>query len=688
MRSSVLASLMLAGALLAPSTAPTSHAQGVAPGTTMTAPKARVIVKLRADSPLLRAQALSASAPRAGRAEAMGRRVGLALRAGIDVDERSQVMLADGIDSAQLAQRLAAEADVEYAVPDRRRHRMAAPNDPLYLAGPPVVGTSGGPVVGQWYLRAPVDPVKSSLDAEAAWAVTTGSSAIVVAVLDTGVRFDHPDLRRAAQGGPLLAGYDMISDVDVANDGNGRDADPSDPGDWVSQNDITSNPGSFGPCSVEPTSSWHGTQVSGIIAASTHNGIGMAGIGRNVRILPVRVLGKCGGFDSDIIAGIKWAAGLSVPGVPANPNPARVINLSLGSVDNCDATNPNAVPYREAFSAVAAVGTVVISSAGNSAGHPVATPANCPGVIAVAALRHVGTKVGFSDIGPEIAISAPGGNCINVGEGEPCLYPILTTTNSGVTMPTIGLGGSIYTDAFNASLGTSFSSPLVAGTAALMLAAQPSLTPAEVRSLLQATARSFPTTGGDNGVGGDPVTECVAPQAGVDQFQCYCTTSTCGAGMLDAGAALRAVLASAGIVANITVTTSTPTANQPVLLSAAATAIAPGGAAIASYLWEISSDGGGIVTAFGSATNASTASITPIAGGLFSVRLTVQDTLGHSSSTQASVVVSGAALPPPPPPPAESSGGGGALGIAWLALLLCAVLALCLVPPRSAARKR
>ena len=257
---------------------------------------ARVIVKLKADSPLLREQALSATAHEIGRAQALGQRLGLAMSAGSTVSERSQVVFASGITSAELAQRLALEGDVEYAVPDRRRHHFVAPNDPLYADG--VAGN--GPAVGQWYLRAPTGAVQSSINVEAAWSITTGSPNVVVAVLDTGVRFDHPDLLAVAAGGNLLPGYDMISDVAVANDGNGRDPDPSDPGDWLTQAEISTRGGPFYQCSTTPEgSSWHGTQTAGLIAALTNNGIGMASVGRHVRVLPVRVLGKCGGQRSE-----------------------------------------------------------------------------------------------------------------------------------------------------------------------------------------------------------------------------------------------------------------------------------------------------------------------------------------------------------------------------------------------------
>ena len=202
-----------------------------------------MIVKYKADSKLLRKDLATAAAQHASQAEALGNRVGLTLRAGDGVAERTHVIFAKGITSDQLAQRLAAESDVEYAVPDLRRHHTSVPNDPLYLVGPSVEGTAGGPVVGQWYLRAPTGDVQSSINIEPAWDLVTSASSIVVADLDTGVRFDHTDLLGVAVGGNLLPGYDMISDVAVANDGDGRDADPSDPGDWLTQAEISQRAG-------------------------------------------------------------------------------------------------------------------------------------------------------------------------------------------------------------------------------------------------------------------------------------------------------------------------------------------------------------------------------------------------------------------------------------------------------------
>jgi serine protease len=522
-------------AALVAAVAPQVDAQAVdAPGTSG---NARVIVKLKADSPVLRKRALSVAEDRIGRAEALGQRLGFPMAAGAAISERAQVVFATGITSAELAQRLARESDVEYAVPDRRQFALTAPNDPLYASGVP----GNGPAVGQWYLRAPAGIVKSSLDVETAWNVTHGSPGIVVAVVDSGVRFDHPDLLAVAAGGNLLPGYDMISDVDVANDGDGRDGDASDPGDWVTQAEISNPSGPLYQCARSPNDSrWHGTKVSGLIAALTDNGVGMASVGRNVRVLPVRAAGKCGGYESDIIAGMRWAAGLAVAGVPANPNRARVINLSLGGDGECSAD------YKDAIAEINAAGTVIVAAGGNSNGHAVTVPANCDGVIAVAGLRHAGTKVGFSAVGLEIAVSAPAGNCVNTAANSPCVYPILTTSNSGTTNP----ANPIYTDSYNTALGTSFSAPLVAGTAALMLSAQPSLTPSQVKLLIEATARPFPTTGGDNT--GAVVTTCAPPKYDalgnpVDQLECYCTIDTCGAGMLDAGAAVLA--ASAGMPA-------------------------------------------------------------------------------------------------------------------------------------------
>ena len=473
--------------------------------------EARVIVKYKTDSTLMRA--LSATDPKGAQprhAAALSQRLGLALANGRVLGIRTQGLRATGLSSSALVARLAAQPDVEWAVIDERRYINALTNDPL-LAGaqaPPVT-----PTVGQWYLRAPDSTAVSAINAVGAWDVTTGSPGLTVAVLDTGVRLDHPDLI-----GKLHPGYDFVHDASTGSDGDGRDADASDPGDWSAANDCPGEPAS--------DSSWHGTQVAGLIGAATNNGFGMAGVARNVMLLPVRVLGRCGGYDSDIIAAMRWAAGVtSDVGFGSsvtftNSHPAKVINMSLGSAGACQPS------YRDVIAEVNAVGVSVVVSAGNGVGTAVDTPANCPGAIAVAGVRHVGTKVGYSSLGPEVAIAAPAGNCVNLS--GPCLYPLLTTVNTGPTTPL----ASAFTDSSKPSLGTSFSAPLVAGTVALMLSHNAALTVAGVKAVLQSSARMFPTSGGDAAAAA-----CQAPNA-VQQVECYCTTSTCGAGLLNAAAAV------------------------------------------------------------------------------------------------------------------------------------------------------
>lgn len=472
---------------------------------------ARVIVKYKAQASVMRSAATAGSSTKGPQhAALLGGRTGMSLSDGRIVDRHSQVVRgAPGTSSAALAAHLAADPDVEYAVPDRRRHALAVPNDPLFAASPIT-----SPAAGQWYLRAPDATFVSAINAVGAWDISSGSATVVVADIDTGVRFDHPDLANK-----LHPGYDFITDPTSAADGDGTDADATDPGDWT-------NAGDCGFGSHASASSWHGTQTAGLIGAQTSNALGMASVGHDVMILPVRVLGKCGGLDSDIIAGMLWAGGVSSLPV-VNAHPARVINMSLGGSGTCSQA------YQDAITQLTAAGVVIVASAGNDEGLAVSTPANCPGVIAVAGLRNVGTKVGFSSIGTEVALAAPGGNCINIGANDPCLYPILSATNSGTQSP---LAPS-YTDSFDFAVGTSFSAPLVAGTAALMISANPALTPAQVKTMLQDTARAFPITSAD-----PAVLQCRAPD-GVIQDECLCTSSTCGAGMLDAA---RAVAAAAG----------------------------------------------------------------------------------------------------------------------------------------------
>ncbi len=226
--------------------------------------------------------------------------------------------------SAVMLANLRADPRVKYAGYDYRKFPLEIPNDPdfAYVAN----------VGGQWYLQSAAPTAVSNIHADAAWDITKGNSGIIVADVDTGIRYDHPDIARATAAGKMLPGYDFV-DADAggtflsANDGNARDPDASDPGDWITSAESGSGP--FQACQSGP-SSWHGTRTAGLIGALTNNGVGIAGVNWNAYILPVRVLGKCGGFDSDIMDGMRWAAGLPVAGAPLNPYPARVINLSLG----------------------------------------------------------------------------------------------------------------------------------------------------------------------------------------------------------------------------------------------------------------------------------------------------------------------------------------------------------------------
>ena len=628
-------------------------------------PLARVIVAYRADAPTLREHPWQRGAPpKVGReaivrrAQALSRRTGLALSAGRAVGDRAQVVAARGIGAAELARRLSADPQVEYAVVDRRRRALQVPGDPLFAQGPALNAQAftGGPVVGQWYLRAPDEVFRSAADVQAAWIRSTGSTGMVVAVLDTGVLPQHPDLQ-----GQLLPGYDFVDDplnsFAGANDGDGRDPDATDPGDWITSAENASGP--LRGCGVS-NSSWHGTKVSGIVAAATNNGLGMAGAVYGAKVLPVRVLGKCGGYDADIAAGMLWAAGIDQPGLPGSATPARVLNLSLGGDGACTRF------YQDAIDRVVAErGAVVVAAAGNSVGRAVGTPANCKGVIAVAGLRHAGSKVGFSDLGPEISIAAPGGNCINIGVGEPCLYPLLTTTNTG----TRGAdpAGYTYSDSYRFTVGTSFATPIVAGASALMLSVRSELTPSEVRRLMQSGARPFPTSGADNGTDPTPVGLCRPPDNN-DQLQCYCTTALCGAGMLDAGRAVA--LAATSPLARPSVLTTSPMAGRNVDLSATGS-LPAAGRQITAWTWSVVSG----PASLSGAANAAAASLQPSAAGTVVVRLSVTDNTGLSDAAELSLAVAAAPVVPVQPP-APSSGGGGAASVTWLVLLALAAAAL------------
>jgi serine protease len=399
----------------------------------------RIIVKYRAT-----AAGEIARQTQGRSAELSAQRFGLAMNHVRTTALGSQVLKVDRRLSLAEAERLAADIAasdpaVEYAEPDRIMRRMLTPNDPRYNE--------------QWhYFEA-----AGGINAPTAWDKATGTG-VVVAVLDTGVRA-HADL--AAN---LLPGYDFISDAFVGNDGNGRDGDASDPGDWINAGEC--GPGD--PATFE-ASSWHGTHVAGTVAARTNNALGVAGVAFNARVVPARVLGKCGGSTSDIADAIVWASGGTVSGVPANPNPAKVINLSLGGGGACGAT------FQNAINSARSRGTSVIVAAGNSnVNAQNASPANCNGVVTVAATGRTGGKASFSNFGAVVEVAAPGGS------------GILSTLNAGQTGP--------GADSYASYNGTSMATPHVAGVVALMLSARSTLTPDQVTQILQSTARPFPAT--------------------------------------------------------------------------------------------------------------------------------------------------------------------------------------------------
>ncbi|GAA6169990.1 S8 family peptidase [Sessilibacter corallicola] len=409
----------------------------------------RIIVKYKDSSALATAETMSTA-----RFNRMGRATGTSfkhmrrLSTGAQLIEMNDFKSQKDINS--IISEIMTDPNVEYAEPDLMMHPLAIPTDPRYNEQWHYFETTGG------------------LNLPTAWDTSTGSGAIV-GVIDTGYR-PHADLVAN-----ILPGYDMISDATVARDGNGRDNNALDEGDWTAA-------GACGPGSRASDSSWHGTHVAGTVGAVANNGIGVAGVAYNAQIVPIRALGRCGGFTSDIADGIIWGAGGSVSGIPTNANPAHVLNLSLGGTGACSATT------QAAINTARSLGTTVVVAAGNSnVNASNANPANCNGVITVAATNRNGSKAFYSNFGNVVDVSAPGGETTVTSNG------VLSTLNTGTTTP----GADTY--AFYQ--GTSMATPHVAGAAALLYSVNPNITPDEVESILTSTARSFPGTCSGCGVG-------------------------------------------------------------------------------------------------------------------------------------------------------------------------------------------
>jgi serine protease len=338
-----------------------------------------------------------------------------------------------------LSQGLEQTEGIEYAEPDLIMYPLMTPNDNRYSE--------------QWHYYEET----GGIGLPSAWDQSQGTN-IVVAVLDTGYR-PHTDLSPN-----LLPGYDMISSEFVSNDGDGRDADPIDPGDYH-------------PECKRYLSSWHGTHVAGTIAAVTNNERGVAGVAFNAKVVPVRVIGRCGGYLSDIMDGVAWAAGVKLPELPVNQNPAQVINLSLGSrAPSCPQTAIDAIETvrQRGATVIAAVGNKSESSSGIA-------PANCPGVIGVAASDRNADLADFSNFGDEVDLAAPG-------------VEVLSTHNNGII--------TADEESYRSMSGSSMATPHVSGVAALLYSLKPEITPNEVEQLLVQSTRPFntPCTGCGSGI--------------------------------------------------------------------------------------------------------------------------------------------------------------------------------------------
>lgn len=442
-------------------------------------------------------------------------------------------------DSTAIASTLRALEDsgrLEYGQIDVSTHVTTTPNDRLFEV--------------QWQNRA-IDSKPASMNLEKTWDITTGSPDVVVAVVDTGVRYEHEDLTDR-----LLEGYDFVSEItDVpglslpipdaikyarSNDGDGRDPDASDPGDGVDEELHRQMENSGIHCSVG-RSSWHGTAVASVLAANGDDGFGIAGIDWQARILPVRAVGRCIGSRSDLLDAIRWAAGVQDPALPPNPTPARIINVSIEMNDVCRPAD------QQAINDAVAAGSIIVAAVGNDGRNldrKKSSPSGCKHVIGVAALNSSGELAVYSNYGSEVDIAAPGGEG---AEGDD--QPLLVATNNGKSIPVPG-------SAHKYTVGTSIASPIVAGVLSLMLSVNPELSNTELESLLYASARQFPRY-----------------ENGQD-----CTFKICGAGMLDALAATQLAEHSLSIpVAELSVASQ----DDPVL-GAAMTGESIGGCSIGS----------------------------------------------------------------------------------------------------------
>jgi serine protease len=623
----------IASAAIAGSNAPQSKKQAQLRGITTTAKApveqniGRMIVKFRDGAGLAGAQPAGGGA----RVRALESATGVAMEHVRDLAGGASLLaLKSAVPLAEakaMAARLAHDPSVEYAEPDIMMKRLLLPNETRFTDW-------------QWNLFAPTTPYvgispKQNVTATGgaslppAWDITPGGSqSVVVAVIDTGI-VNHPDLNGNsvpapyAPGGRFVAGYDFISsDVGagdglpfnfVANDGDGRDADPTDPGDWVTTAEETQYPaicddGVAGP----QDSSWHGTHMAGVAGATANNSTGIAGTAYNVKVQPIRALGKCGGALSDISEAIRWAAGAAVPGASLNATPAQVISLSLGGGTTCSSTMQSAV--NEAITR----GAVVVAATGNDGTvNQVISPANCSGAIGVTAHTINGENADYANIGTGSSISAPGGGSptmLGAGgttdDGSWSGYYVWSTLLFGTTTPTSSDSQNQSGPAYGGFTGTSPATPHVAGAAALIRSVQPAASPAFVRAWLTQASSVRPH-----------------PLAG------FCDTyvQECGRGLLDAQKAVQAAVDAAPAV-------SVSTATRIVAPGASVTlngTVTPFPGKTAAGVWSTS--GGAL-----SSTTGSPVTLTAPATGYVTVTLTATDSAGKVSRDAVRIRVNSA----------------------------------------------
>ncbi|MET0505733.1 MAG: S8 family serine peptidase [Luteibacter sp.] len=433
---------------------------------------------------------------RAGKTAVVQAVYGRKLATGADLVRTSRALSRSEADA--LIRQIAADPAVKHVEPDVMMQKI---DDIRATDVAPVVVDDTNYARYQWHFRPPTGTAekigsdttsyanRGGSNVAEAWNLADGTG-VTVAVLDTGIT-QHPDLDLSLAD----AGYDFISDGFVS----GRATDARAPGgwdtgDWTTEDKyLLANGGCIDPSAgdVQEDSSWHGTHVSGTVAELTNNATGMAGIAYKAKVLPVRVLGHCGGYTSDIADAIVWASGGHVDGVPDNTHPAQVINMSLGGGGSCadDAVTSDAIA-----SAISR-GTTVVVAAGNSGADAANySPASCPGALTVASNGIAGKRAYYSNYGAKVALSAPGGGIYaNDGTaGSPVQAGFIwSAINSGTHAPT--------TASYGGMAGTSQATPHVAGSVALILSATSAAglstpTPAQIRALLTSTAKAFPGT--------------------------------------------------------------------------------------------------------------------------------------------------------------------------------------------------